>query len=215
VGDWLTEAILAVIFVIFTWYFLGKRLNKQRAFRFMSALKGFFTSELGEKPVFKSQEYVVVTDPVAPYASADLRLMLEARDILVLWLYEHFVRGKRDQFVLRVKFQTEPTHDLLVADPRSAFGKISLNHAQQKGLAIEQTQGANGRLMMFAASSGVHKKLAGHLARTILQQNWPVAVISFDKSRPYHLVAVCATAPEGILPDFFRRVRRLAFEVLK
>lgn len=190
-------------------------MNKQRAFRFMTTLRSIFSQELGGKAAFKSQEYLVVVDPVLPYASVDLRLMLEARDIIVLWLFEHFARGKRDQFVLRARFQTEPTHDLLVADPTSSFGQISLNHARQKGLQIEKTQGADGRVLAFAASSGAHKKMAGHLARTMLQQNWPVAVISFDKNRPHHLVAVGAISPEDFLPDFFRRVRRLAVEVLK
>lgn len=212
--DWLVRALLAFFFVFFAWYFVGKRMNKQRAYRFFAAMRKPFEEELGAKPVFKSQLDLVVTDPIAPYASANVQLMLEARDVLVLWLFDHIFRGKRDQFVLRAVLQTEPLNELLVADPNSELGRLSLNHAQEKGLAIEQTQGADGRILVFAASSGTHKKLAGHLARTILQQNWPVAVISFHKHRP-HLVAVCATSPESVLPNFFRRVRRLGFEVLK
>gem|GEM_PF-5972122 len=213
--DWLTRVLLVLLFLFFAWYFIGKRMNKQRAFHFMAALRSIFSEELGGKAAFKSQEYLVVVDPVAPYASVDLRLMLEARDIIVLWLFDHFARGKRDQFVLRARFQAEPKHDLLVADPTSSFGQISLNHARQKGLYIENTQGADGRVLAFAASSGAHKKMAGHLARAVLQQRWPVAVISFDKDRPHHLVAVCAMSPESFVPDFFRRVRRLAVEVSK
>jgi len=212
--DLLVKALLALFFIFFTWYFVGKRMNKQRAYRFFAVMKRAFTEELGARPIFKSQEEVVVVDPVAPYVSANLQLILETRDILVLWLFEHVIQRKRDQFVLRAEFQTEPANELLIADPNSEFGKLSLNRARQKGLSIEQTQGADGRIMAFAATSGVHKKHAGHLARTILQQNWPVAVISFHKHKP-HLVAVCATSPESVLPDFFRRVRRLGFEVLK
>ena len=214
VKDPLITFLFALFFVLFVWYILGTRQNKQRSYRFFRLLRDIFTEELGAKASFKSRVEVIVVDPVEPYARANIQLMVEEREILFLWLFTHFVKGKRDRFVLRAEFEKEPPNELLVADPSSDLGKLSLNHAREKGLSVEKTTGADGRILEFAASSGAHKKLAGHLARTILQKDWPVTVVSYHKHRP-HLVAVCGISHEDMLPQFFRRVRKLGFEVLK
>ena len=212
--DPLVTFLFALFFIFFVWYIFGARQNRQRSYRFFRLLRGIFAEELGARVNFKSRAEVIVVDPVEPYARANIQLMMEEREILFLWLFTHFLKGKRDRFVLRAEFEKEPANELLVADPNSDLGKLSLSHVRQKGLAVERTTGADGRVLEFAASSGAHKKLAGHLARTILQKHWPVTVVSYHKHRP-HLVAVCGISSEDMLPQFFRRVRKLGFEVLK
>lgn len=212
--DPLVTFLFALFFIFFVWYIVGTRQNRQRSFRFFGALRGIFAEELGAKASFESRAEVIVVDPVEPYAKANIQLMMEEREILFLWLFSHFVKGHRDRFVLRAEFVKEPSHELLVADPGSELGRLSLGNARKKGLTVERTTGASGRVLGFAASSGAYKKLAGHLARTILQKDWPVTVVSYHTHKP-HLVAVCGISREDILPEFFRRVRKLGFEVLK
>lgn len=212
--DWLTQGFLVALFSVFAWFLVGGRLNRQRGYQFFRALTRFFEAELGASSNFKSRLELSVIDPVEPYSRVNLQLMLEDRPVVFLWLFDHFLKGKRDQFVLRAEFDTDPIHELLVADPFSDLGKLSLKHARDKGFSIERTTGANGRILEFAGSDGNRKKMAGHLARHILQKNWPVTVISYHKHRP-HLVAVCGMSPESMLSEFFERVRKLGFSVLK
>lgn len=212
--DPLVTILFALLFVFFVWYIIGTRQNRQRSYRFFASLRGIFAEELGAKASFKSRAEVIVVDPVEPYAKANIQLMMEEREILFLWLFTHVVKGNRDRFVLRAEFTKEPVHELLVADPSSALGRLSLDNARKKGFPVERTTGANGRVLEFAASSGAHKKLAGHLARTILQKDWPATVVSYHAHRP-HLVAVCGISREDVLPQFFRRIRKLGFEVIK
>ena len=210
----LTSVLLFGLFLVFVWYLVGNRINRQQAYRFFAALNPFFKRELGTSADFNSRFDMDVIDPVEPYRSGNIQVMLEGREIVFLWLFNWFVLGKRDRFVLRADLTAEPKHEFLVADPKLDLGKLALKNAREKGLSIERTVGADGRVLEFAASSGVHKKLAGHLARVILQQNWPVTVVSYHKHRP-HVVAVCGLEPASVLPDFFQRIRKLGFEVLK
>ena len=210
----LTSVLLFVLFLVFIWYLVGNRINRQQAYKFFACLNPFFKRELGTSAHFNTRFDIDVLDPVAPYRTANIQVMLEGREIIFLWLFNWFVLRKRDRFVLRADLVTDPVHELLVADPQLDLGKLALKNARAKGMDVERTVGPDGRVLEFAASSGAYKKLAGHLARIILQQNWSVTVVSYHKHRP-HLVAVCGLQAGSILPDFFQRIRKLGFEIIK
>ena len=210
----LTSILLFGLFLVFVWYLVGNRINRQQAYQFFARLNPFFKRDLGSSGRFNTRFDMDVLDPVEPYETANIQVMLEGREIIFLWLFNWFVLRKRDRFVLRAALVSEPTHELLVADPKMDLGKLSLKNARAKGMDVERTVGPDGRVLEFAASSGAYKKVAGHLARIILQQNWPITVVSYHKHRP-HLVAVCGLEPGATLPDFFQRIRKLGFEVIK
>jgi hypothetical protein len=218
-NDPITTLIIGLFVVLLGWYWLGTMLNRRRVMRILRVIEGG-APEMGTRfqLPWRSSAGVQINflEPVAPYIKANIVVSLEARDILPVWLFDHFFKGKRDQVVLRAEFARPPVSELVVLDPKTALGRLSLDHARSQGGSIEQATGPRGRRLGYSAQSKTLQKPGEDLARLILQQDWPVWVVSYQTHSP-HLIVVWGVSETNreMIPPLFRRVRRVAQDVLK
>lgn len=218
-NDPVTTAIIGLCILLLGWYWLGTMLNRRRVMRVLRLIEAG-SPDLGTRfqIPWRSSAGVQINflEPAAPYTKANIVVSLEARDLLPVWLFHHFFRGKRDQVVLRAEFPQPPASELVVLDPLTALGKLSLDHALSQGMTVERADGQRGRRLAHSAQDKALRRQGEDLAKAILQQNWPVWVVSYQTHAP-HLIVVWGVSglEQDMLPNLFRRVRRTAQEVLK
>lgn len=218
-NDAVTNVLLGVLLALVAWYFVGRNVNRRRAFRTMHRIRDGLAN-LGPSVGFQWRPNVglemPVARPVSPFAQARLSLLPLPREVLPLWLFDRFVRGRRDRLVLRAEFAQAPAAELLVADPGIDLGKLALDTAASKGISSEHLRGSGGHVMAYAGGDAERARLARDLARTVLEQDWPLRVVSYHKHRP-HLVAVWEIdrLDSNLMSRMLKRLRRLGQEVLK
>ena len=187
-----TSLIIALCIILIGWYAIGTILNRGRAQSFLRTLRPAL-SELGSRANFRWRTSagleVRILEPVEPFAEIAIQVMLEPREVLFLWLFNHFVRGRRDQFVLRAQLGKKPAFEFLLADARSALGQVFLEQARSKQMLLNRVSTRKGRQFEYSGRSRIQREWAEELLRGVEEHGWPVWVVSFHKIVP-HLILV-------------------------
>lgn len=216
----LTNIVIYICGLMIVWYFAGTALNRRRA-RELARTLGSAVPELGER--FGQMQgrlnqalKTPVVKPRAPYARVTVHLVLEAREILFLWLINRYVRGKRDQLVVHAELLSPPTRALLLADPETQLGRLALDKAREHGHIAEPLPARGGPTLQRWGQGKAEEKLAGDFARNGIRPGYPLWVLRTQKSSP-QLLLICGleggNAEEMQL--MFRRLRLLAIDVTK
>jgi hypothetical protein len=216
----LTNIVIFICGVMILWYFAGNSLNRRRA-RELAHTLGSAASELGEgfsqmqgRPNQALKTSVV--KPRAPYARVTIHFVLEAREILFLWLINRYVRGKRDQMVVHAELLSPPTRALLLADPETQLGRLALDKAHENGHVAEPITVRSGLTLELWGQGKTEEKLAADFARNGVRPGYPLWVLRTQRSSP-QLLLICGLQGGDTeeMPLMFRRLRALAADVVK
>lgn len=114
-------AFVVVALVVVGWFALGTHLNVRRGHRLLHWLQGGLP-RLGERTTVRwlgsSGLELKVQEARVPFKSAELFILLEPRDLPVLW-WLFRARGRRDLLIIRGELRTPPPAELEALDRRS------------------------------------------------------------------------------------------------
>jgi hypothetical protein len=218
-GD-LTTNILVIILVVFVvWYGIGTFLNRHRA---QGALRSIRVAlpELGARfrlrPRGNSGLEITVVEPRPPFASVTLYVVLEPREIVVLWPVDRFIRRKRDHLILRADLIQRPTSEILLADPLTPLGKLALDGAKGRGLTTQPVSARGAVRLERWTRSRASEKAAGEFMRRGIQDSLPLWVLATQKKSP-QLLLICGLSriDADEMRMLLRRVRELAWDSVR
>ncbi len=112
---------ILVILAVVGWFAVGTQFNIRKGHKAMAWLQGGLKL-LGEKTTLRwlgsSAVELKITQARAPFRHAEVVLVLEPRDISVLWWYYH-LRGRRDLLIVRGQLVHSPAVEFEAFDSRS------------------------------------------------------------------------------------------------
>jgi len=116
--------VLAVV-VVLLWFALGTGRNIRKGNELLRWLQGGLPL-LGRRTTMRwlgsSAVRLEIVDPVAPFREAEVVVVLEPRDVVVLWAWARAHR-RRDFLIVRARLQRAPRFELVAADPHGWTGR--------------------------------------------------------------------------------------------
>jgi hypothetical protein len=119
--------ILAVLLVLL-WFALGTGRNVRKGNQLLSWLQGGLPL-LGRRTTLRwlgsSAVRLEIVDPRPPFREAEVVVVLEPRDVGLLWAWAR-ARRRRDFLILRARLERSPRFELVAADLRGWTGRDAL-----------------------------------------------------------------------------------------
>jgi len=120
----LGSLLLLAMIVVLVWFALGTQRNIRKGNDFLKWLQGGLPM-LGKRTRLKwlgsSAVQLNVVEPHAPFQEAELVVVMEPRDLSVLWALAR-ARRRRDFFILRGRLARSPRYELEAGDHRGWTG---------------------------------------------------------------------------------------------
>lgn len=121
--------VIVICAILGVWYFLAAIYNRRRGLKTFDWLKSGLES-LGKLSEAKwigssgSGARLVVGSPSVPFKRVEVIYLLESREILPLWIFNH-LRGKRDEIILKASLRSGPSQEIEAARENDAeFKKV-------------------------------------------------------------------------------------------
>lgn len=116
---------IGLILFVMLWFALGTQRNIRRGNQLLIWLQGGLPM-LGRRTTLRwfgsSAVELAIVDPAAPFREATVVVVLEPRDVSVLWAFARS-RGRRDFVIVRVNLVRPPRFSMDVRDPRGWTGR--------------------------------------------------------------------------------------------
>ena len=110
---------IGLILVVMLWFALGTQRNIRKGNQLLVWLQGGLPM-LGPRTTLRwlgsSAVELGIVDPAAPFRDATIVIVLEPRDVSVLWAYARS-RGRRDFIIVRANLRRPPRFSMDVQDP--------------------------------------------------------------------------------------------------
>jgi hypothetical protein len=120
--------LLLAVIVVLVWFALGTGRNIRRGNQLLTWLQGGLPL-LGRRTTLRwlgsSAVRLEIVDPVAPFRQAEVVVVLEPRDVAVLWAWAR-TRRRRDFLIVRARLERPPRFELVAADLRGWTGRDAL-----------------------------------------------------------------------------------------
>jgi hypothetical protein len=171
--------ILVIVFVV-GWFAVGTQLNVRKGETVLKWLQDGLPL-IGEKATLRwlgsSAVELKIEDARAPFRSAQVLVLLEPRDVPLIWWYFR-LRGRRDLFIFRGELRSGPRRELEVLDvaawsARRAYARVKADQWP----AVN----APAPLSAFAAQASTDASAA---IRAAALDGCPLARLSLRRSEP-------------------------------
>jgi hypothetical protein len=120
--------LLLVVIVVLVWFALGTGRNIRRGNQLLRWLQGGLPL-LGRRTTLRwlgsSAVRLELLDPRPPFREAEVVVVLEPRDVALLWAWAR-ARGRRDFLIVRARLERSPRFELVAADLRGWTGRDAL-----------------------------------------------------------------------------------------
>jgi hypothetical protein len=116
VGQWIVILLSALMG---GWYLIGAIINRKRGMATFSWMRAGL-EKLGKLSEARwigssgSGARLVVGQAASPFQRVEVVFLLESREILPLWIFNH-VRGKRDEMIIKANLRSAPSQELEAA----------------------------------------------------------------------------------------------------
>ncbi len=131
----LPSLAIAVLLVFMLWFVAGTQGNIRRGNRLLRWLQEGLPL-LGNRTTLRwlgsSAVELTIADPRHPFREAQVLVVLEPRDVGLLWAYGH-ARGRRDFIIVRASLRHAPRFELEVGDRRGWTGRIDQERLGEGG----------------------------------------------------------------------------------
>jgi hypothetical protein len=120
--------LLLLVVVVLLWFALGTGRNLRKGNELLRWLQGGLPL-LGRRTTMRwlgsSAVRLQIVDPVAPFREAEVVVVLEPRDVGLLWAWARAHR-RRDFLIVRARLQRAPRFELVAADPHGWTGRDAM-----------------------------------------------------------------------------------------
>lgn len=189
--------VIGVSVLLLLWYFVGGQWNRRRSRLFVRGLARGFAG-LDPPPKIHwlgtSAFQILTTSPPAPYRRLAIMVVLEPREMLLLWIVGR-IRGRRDLLVIKAEFQHDPRRELELFDLSTPTGREGSHSAAAERWVTTDAAPPRGLIWAYPPSqpdprprwAGIVEELPFRLHR-----------LSVRRSSPHLLISL--TPPAGELP---------------
>jgi hypothetical protein len=207
IGQWV---IIILSLVLAIWYFLGSIYNRRRGMKVFNWLRPGM-EQLGKLSEAKwigssgSGARLVVDKAQAPFQRVEVIFLLETREILPLWVFNH-LRGRRDEIIMKSSLRSSPSPEWEAAHPGNRdFQKVVSADGKN---SFEKIQGPEGYDLAFRGDHD--EKLAGRLYDFLDHYRSAVWRVSVQRKAPNLILrANLPTLQEKPAEDFFLAIREV------
>jgi hypothetical protein len=123
-----SSLLLLAVIVVLLWFALGTGRNIRRGNQLLRWLQGGLPL-LGRRTTLRwlgsSAVRLEIVDPRPPFRQAEVVLVLEPRDVALLWAWAR-ARRRRDFLIVRARLARSPRFELEAADLRGWTGRDAL-----------------------------------------------------------------------------------------
>jgi hypothetical protein len=123
-----SSLLLLAVIVVLLWFALGTGRNIRRGNQLLRWLQGGLPL-LGRRTTMRwlgsSAVRLEIVDPRPPFRQAEVVLVLEPRDVALLWAWAR-ARRRRDFLIVRARLTRSPRFELEAADLRGWTGRDAL-----------------------------------------------------------------------------------------
>ena len=207
ISDLATKGVIALSALLVLWILVGRQLNRRRGeelIRWMRKGLPVPGDQISVKWIGRSgfQMRVAATGKAVqgeslPFRWLELTVVLEPRDVLLLWLFNR-LRGKRDLLVLRGDLRSKPRVELELVKGGSRLGRQILSGLSGSWVQEERDDG-----WMLAHRGKQASRLVHSLAPL-----WPAYAphlqrLSVRKQAPHFLASFSLAGLEGMEAEKF------------
>jgi len=118
--------LIGLVLLVMLWFALGTQRNIRKGDELLRWLQRGLPV-LGQKTTMRwlgsSAVELGIVDPAAPFREATVLVVLEPRDVGLLWAYGRF-RGRRDFMIVRVNLRRPPRFSMDIRDPHGWTGRF-------------------------------------------------------------------------------------------
>ncbi len=141
-GQWVV-ILLSVILGV--WFFVGSVINRRRGMAIFEWLQSGLEkmggiSEAKWIGTSGSGARLVVSKAESPFQRIEVIYLLESREILPLWIFNH-LRGKRDEMIIKASLRNTPTQELEAAISGDREFTQTVTGGSKKPFELIQGQG--------------------------------------------------------------------------
>jgi hypothetical protein len=176
-----TKIIIGLSILLVLWYPFGRQMNRRRSLQVLRWLREGIRVYEGQASVNwigASAFRVDVQGALAPFKRVGMMVLLEARELLLLWVINR-LRGQRDILVIKGDLRLKPKGDLEVTRRGWRAGR-AMRVLEKEGWIVDDL---NEMLIALKGDKEVASKLA-----SIFSEAAGLVRLSLRKKSP-HLVA--------------------------
>ncbi len=186
-----TQAVIAFCVLLIIWYFVGWQMNRKRGRRLLGwSLQGL--QALGDQITVSrlgiSGFQVKVRKARAPFRKIEATILLEPREILLLWLFD-LLRGGADRLVLKGTLRALPRGEVEVIKKKGQLARRVLKRLDEKAWTRQET--ANGLVVACRGKQG--QQQADAISHLVEELNPRLLRLSLSKKAPHLLVSFSLT----------------------
>jgi hypothetical protein len=188
------QAVIAFCALLVVWYIVGWQMNRRRGERLLEwALQGLraFGDQITVSRLGTSGFQVNVAKAQAPFKKIEATILLQPREILLLWIF-NLLRGRKDHLVFKATLRTWPRGEIEVMKTGRLSGGV-LEELGEKTWTCQETAG--GLVMAYRGKQGQQQVDAiSHLVENLSAR---LLRLSLSKKDPHLLVSLSLAGLDG------------------
>jgi len=184
-SDLATQAVIAFCIVLGIWFVIGWQMNRRHGRRLLEwIIRGLRASggQITASRLGLSGFQVNVHDAQPPFKSIETTVLLEPREVLLLWIL-NYLRGGADYFVLNGTLRTSPRGEVEVVKKEGRLAK-PLPALDEKTWTSQETD--SGLLIASRGKQG--EKLAEAISPLVEDLRPRLLRLSLSKKAPHLLL---------------------------
>jgi hypothetical protein len=189
--DLTTQAVIAFCILLIVWYMIGWQMNRRRGRRLLEwILQGLraFSDQITVSRLGTSGFQVTVRKAQAPFKRIEATILLEPREILLLWIF-NLLRGRADHLVVKGTLRASPRGEVEVIKKRGRLTKQMLKALDEKAWIRRET--ADGLVIACRGRQG--QQQADAISHLVEELSPRLLRLSLSKKAP-HLLASLSLA---------------------
>lgn len=183
-----TQAVIAFCALLVIWYIVGWQMNRRRGRRLLEwIIQGLraMGDQITVSQLGTSGFQVNVGKARAPFKGIETTILLEPREILLLWIFNR-LRGRADRLVLKGTLRASPRGEVEVMKKRSRLAGRVLERLDEKAWTRQETAG--GLVMACRGEKG--QQQADAILHLVEDLSPRLLRLSLSKKPPHLLVTL-------------------------
>jgi len=181
-----TQAVIAFCILLTIWYVVGWQMNRKRGRHLLEwVLQGLrpFGGQITVSRLGTSGFQVNVRKPQLPFKRIETTILLEPREILLLWIL-NLLRGRADSLVLKGTLRASPRGEVEVVKKKGRLARRVLKGLDEKAWTRQETAGG----LLIACRGKQGRQQADAISHLVEDLSPRLLRLSLSKKAPHLLV---------------------------
>jgi hypothetical protein len=187
-SDITTQAVIAFCVLLIIWYVVGWQVNRRHGRRLLEwIIQGLrtFGGQLTASRLGTSGFQVNVRKAQAPFRRIETTILLEPREILLLWIF-NLLRGGTDHLVFKGTLRAPPRGEVEVVKKKGRLARRVLKGLDEKAWTRQETAGG----LVIACRGKQGQRQADAISHLVEDLSPCLLRLSLSKKAPHLLVSL-------------------------